>query len=75
MSDPGSATVVDRVTKRINGWKEKLLSKYGCKGDLNQIYRQAVPTYAMMIFKIPINIYKGMADAISQFWWGDNDDK
>jgi hypothetical protein len=36
---------------------------------------QAVPTYAMMVFKIPINICKGMTNAISQFWWGDDDDK
>jgi len=36
---------------------------------------QAVPTYAMMVFNIPINICKGMTDAISQFWWSDDDDK
>ena len=35
---------------------------------------QALPTYAMMVFKIPINICKGMMDAISQFWWGDDDE-
>jgi len=36
---------------------------------------QAVPTYAMMVFNIPINICKGITDAISQFWWSDDDDK
>ena len=66
--------LVDRVTKRINGWKEKLLSMGG-KEILIKSIAQAVPTYAMMIFEIPINICKGMTDAISHFWWGDDDDK
>jgi hypothetical protein len=36
---------------------------------------QAMPIFAMMVFKIPKkNICKGMSDAISQFWWGDDDD-
>jgi hypothetical protein len=29
----------------------------------------------MMVFKIPKNICKGISDTISQFWWGDDDDK
>jgi hypothetical protein len=47
----------------------------GGKEILIKSIAQAMPTYAMMVFKIPINICKGMADAISQFWWGDDDDK
>jgi len=35
---------------------------------------QAIPVYAMMVFKIPKNICKGISDAISQFWWGDDND-
>jgi hypothetical protein len=66
--------LIDRITMRINGWKEKLLSMGG-KEILIKSIAPAVPTYAMMVFKIPINICKGMTDAISHFWWGDDDDK
>ena len=47
----------------------------GGKDILIKSIAQALPTYAMMVFKIPINICKGMTNAISQFWWGDDDDK
>jgi hypothetical protein len=66
--------LIDRVTTQINGWKEKLLIMGG-KEILIKSIAQAVPTYAMMVFKIPINICKGMMDAISQYWWGADDDK
>ena len=35
---------------------------------------QAILVYAMMVFKIPKNICKGISDAISQFWWGDDNE-
>jgi hypothetical protein len=35
---------------------------------------QTVPMYAMMVFKIPRNICKGITSAISQYWWGDDND-
>ena len=66
--------LIDRISMRINGWKEKFLSMGG-KEILIKSIAQAMPTYAMMVFKIPMNICKGMMDAISQFWWGDDDDK
>jgi hypothetical protein len=28
-----------------------------------------------MVFKIPKNICKGISDAISQFWWGDEEEQ
>jgi hypothetical protein len=56
--------LIDRIYMRITGWKEKLLSMGG-KEILIKSVAQAVPKYAMMVFKIPINICKGMTDAIS----------
>jgi hypothetical protein len=50
--------LVDRIIKHIDGWKEKLLSMCG-KEILIKSIAQAVPTYSMMVFKIPINIAKG----------------
>ena len=46
----------------------------GGKEVLIKSIAQAVPVFAMMVFKIPKNICKGITDAISQFWWGDYDD-
>ena len=42
--------LVDRVNSRINGWKEKLLSMGG-KEILIKSIAQAIPVYAMMVFK------------------------
>jgi len=44
--------LIDRVICRINGWKEKLLSMGG-KEILIKSIAQAVPVYAVMVFKIP----------------------
>ena len=46
----------------------------GRKKILIMSIAQAVPVYAMMVFKIPKSICKGISDTISQFWWGDEDD-
>ena len=66
--------LIDRVRSKTKGWKEKLLSMGG-KEILIKSIAQAVPVFTMMVFKIPKNICKGMTDAISQFWWGDDDDQ
>jgi len=65
--------VIDRVNSRINGWKGKLLS-LGGKEILIKSIAQAAPVYEMMVFKIPKNICKGITNAISQYWWGDDND-
>jgi hypothetical protein len=66
--------LVDRVIARIYGWKEKLLS-LGGKEILIKAIAQAIPVFAMMVFKIPKNICKGISDTISQFWWGDEEEQ
>ena len=62
-----------RIGARISGWQEKLLSMGG-KEVLIKSIAQAIPVYAMMVFKIPKKICKGITDTISQFWWGDDND-
>jgi len=58
--------LIDHVRSKTKGWKEKLLSMGG-KEILIKSIAQAIPVYAMMIFKIPNKICKGISDAISQF--------
>jgi hypothetical protein len=52
----------------------KLLLSMGGKEVLIKSIAQAVPVYAMMVLKIPKNVCKGISDAISNFWWGDDDE-
>jgi hypothetical protein len=63
---------VERIIQRINGWKEKLLS-IGGKEILLKSVAQAISVYAMSVFLIPKNVCKSMMDAISKFWWGDDE--
>jgi hypothetical protein len=46
----------------------------GGKEALIKAISQAIPVFAMTVFNIPKKICKGITDAISQFWWGDDDD-
>ena len=64
--------LIDRVTKLLCGWKEKMLS-YGGKETLIKSIIQAIPTYAMSVFRLSKQVCKGIISAISQFWWEDDD--
>jgi hypothetical protein len=63
---------IERIIQRINGWKERLLSMGG-KETLLKAVAQAIPMYAMLVFLILNGVSKRMMDAISQFWWGDDE--
>jgi hypothetical protein len=64
--------LIDRICKILSGWKEKNMS-FGGKEALIKAIIQAIPAYAMSVFKLPKQIIKGIITAISQFWWGDDD--
>jgi hypothetical protein len=63
---------VERIIQRINGWKEKQLS-IGGKEILLKAVAQAIPVYAMLVFLISKGVCKRMMDAISKFWWDDDE--
>lgn len=60
--------VMGRVNKKLEGWKESLLSKGG-KEILLKTVVQAVPQYAMSIFKLPASICRSIEKRIARFWW------
>ena len=66
--------LVDRVMKRIRGWKKRQLSTGGKEVLLKSVIH-AIPSYAMSVFKIPKQICKGITDAMSHYWWGDSDNR
>lgn len=64
--------IKERLWKRLQGWKGKLLSKAG-KEVLIKAVVQAIPSYVMSCFKLPNSFCDEMKSMISNFWWGQND--
>ncbi|KAK2665870.1 hypothetical protein Ddye_004444 [Dipteronia dyeriana] len=64
--------IVDKVWNRIKGWGEKLLS-IGGKAILIKVVVQAVPFYAMSIFRLPKSLFDEIRRLMDRFWWGGNE--
>lgn len=62
------AWILARVNMKLESWKENLLTKVG-KEILIKAVVQAIPQYAMSIFKIPLSICKAIERRIANFWW------
>lgn len=60
------ASVKDRVSKKLQGWKENLLSRAG-KEILIKAIVQAIPTFAMSCFKLPTGLCKDIESLICRF--------
>lgn len=59
----------DKVEKILQGWKEKLFS-LGGKEVLIKAEGQAIPTYTMNCFRLPISICNEIDRLCARFWWG-----
>ncbi|KMS98119.1 hypothetical protein BVRB_4g095640 [Beta vulgaris subsp. vulgaris] len=59
----------ERVWKKLQGWKEKLLSRAGKEVLLKAII-QSIPTYMMSLFAVPDCILNEINAMCSRFWWG-----
>ena len=51
------------------GWKEKFISKAG-REVLIKTMAQAIPTYAMSIFKLPKSTCDNINSLLAKYWWG-----
>lgn len=63
-----------RVTSKISSWHHKFFSS-GRKEVLIKIVAQAVPVYAISVFKLPLGIYEDMQRTIARFWCRNMDKK
>ena len=61
--------IKDRVWKKLQGWKGKMLSKAG-KEVLIKAVAQSIPTYAMAVFQLPIRLCEELDAMCVRFWWG-----
>ena len=61
--------IKDRIWKRLQGWKEKLLSQAG-REVLIKVVIQAMPSYAMGCFKFPAGLCQEISSLANRFWWG-----
>nr|XP_023879265.1 uncharacterized protein LOC111991705 [Quercus suber] len=59
----------EKITKRVMGWKEKLIFKAG-REILIKIVAQAILTYTMGIFKIPKTLCDTINSTLAKYWWG-----
>ncbi|KAL0404431.1 UNVERIFIED_CONTAM: hypothetical protein Sradi_2083900 [Sesamum radiatum] len=64
------ATIQDRIWRKISGWNESLLSQTGKEVMIKAVI-QAVPSYAMGCFKLPISLLREIHVMIAKFWWGN----
>lgn len=64
--------IKEKVWRRIQGWKEKLLSKAG-KEILIKAAAQAIPVYAMACFDLTKSLCDEISSMIAQFWWSQMD--
>ncbi|KAL5554075.1 hypothetical protein UlMin_041476 [Ulmus minor] len=68
------SSIRDRVWNKLSGWKSKLLSTGG-KETLIKSVIQAIPAYAMNLFKLPSSLIKELHRLCGQFWWGGESGK
>ncbi|XP_012847034.1 PREDICTED: uncharacterized protein LOC105967016 [Erythranthe guttata] len=64
----------DRIWARIKGWGEKQLSNSG-KEVLIKAVLQAIPSYMMSCFMLPVGLINDLESAIRRFWWGNGNDR
>jgi hypothetical protein len=68
------SAVMNRVWKKVKGWKERFLSRAG-KETLIKAVAQAIPNYILSCYKMPIGCCREIYSILAKFWWGSNTDQ
>lgn len=61
----------DKVAKRLSSWADKFISIAG-REVLIKAVAQAIPTYAMSVFKLPRDFCSSLYSLILRYWWGQD---
>ncbi|KAL0009392.1 hypothetical protein SO802_010894 [Lithocarpus litseifolius] len=64
----------ERVWKKLQGWKEKLLSQ-ARREILIKAVIQAIPISTMSYFKLPVGLCLEIKSLIRRFWWGQKGER
>ena len=66
--------IKERVWRKLQRWEEKLLSQAG-REILIKAVVQAIPTYTMCCFKLPLGLCHEFEGLIRKIWWGQRGDQ
>ena len=66
--------MIDKIIKRISGWKGRLLS-YAGRLTLLKACLASIPIYLMSIIKFPKWVVNMINSHMARFLWNNNDDK
>ncbi|KAL5749377.1 hypothetical protein ACOSP7_023980 [Xanthoceras sorbifolium] len=62
------ANIRDRVWGKLKGWNSSLFSAEGREVLIKAVV-QAIPTYSMNLFKLPLSLIKELNVLCARFWW------
>ncbi|XP_060968723.1 uncharacterized mitochondrial protein AtMg00310-like [Cannabis sativa] len=60
--------ILQKASNKLSFWNQKLFSKAGKEVLLKSII-QAIPSYVMSCYRLPISIYKHFSSLMANFWW------
>ncbi|XP_019170961.1 PREDICTED: uncharacterized protein LOC109166463 [Ipomoea nil] len=63
------AYVEQKLRQRFGSWNKRLLSKAG-KEVLLKSVAQAMPTYTMSIYLLPLSLCNALEKLMNRYWWG-----
>ena len=66
--------IKELVWNKLQGQKEKLLSQVG-REVLPKVVVQAIPTFTISCFKLPVGLCHDIEMLIQKFWWGECGDQ
>ena len=66
--------IEERFVKRMVGWKEKNMSQ-AAKEVLIKSVAQALPTYVMSVFKLPLGLCDDFTKQARCYWWGSDKER
>jgi hypothetical protein len=71
MSKDKFQNMKEKLVRKFNNWAEKNMSS-GAKEVMIKVVAQAIPTYSMGVFKLPVALCDEMTQLIRYFWWGED---